>query len=203
MPLGLVPEAITPLPGAPGRMTVCGSRSRLVGGALVDGAGVRLVGGALVDGAAGPAGAGAAPRPRSTHPGGMVQGEHLSLGGGQGAQRRGEHQPVDRRARVRRRWCQPHQQAQPPSGPAQSLPGQVDRHPPHPGLGQVVAADPRPAGHRPGERLLHDVLRFGKVTGDGVQLPDQPCVGRRVERVEVVGVLHPKALSTEKAASPS
>jgi hypothetical protein len=71
MPLGLVPEATTPLPGVPGRMTVCGSGTRLVGGAgatLVGGALVvaRLVVAGLVDTAAGLAGTGAAPSRRST-----------------------------------------------------------------------------------------------------------------------------------------
>jgi hypothetical protein len=43
--------------------------------------------------------------------------------------------------------------------------GQVERDPPHPGLGQLVPGHLAPARGRPGEGLLSDVLGVGQVPG--------------------------------------
>src|SRR6266536_2006568 len=53
-----------------------------------------------------------------------------------------------------------------------------------------------------GERLLDGVLGLGEVAGDGVELPDEPTVGGRVERVEVVRVLHQRRASQGTGRSP-
>jgi hypothetical protein len=49
--------------------------------------------------------------------------------------------------------------------------GQVHRHPADPGLGPVVVAQPLPAGRRPRECLLHDLLGLVEVAGHGYSWP--------------------------------
>ena len=71
-----------------------------------------------------------------------------------------------------------------PSSPDGGV-GLIDRRPPDPGVGRVVAPDPLPAHRRPGERLLYGVLGVGQAPGHGVQLDDQPPVVAGVELIEV------------------
>jgi len=62
----------------------------------------------------------------------------------------------------------------------------VQRHPAHPGLRRLVAADPRPAGRRPGEGFLDHVLGFVEITEHNKELADQAAVAGRIEGIEVV-----------------
>jgi hypothetical protein len=73
---------------------------------------------------------------------------------------------------------------------AAAVGGQVHGHPPDPGLGCVVVAQPRPAGRGARVRLLHDLLGLVQVTGHREQDAEQPADGGRVELLESLGVGH-------------
>jgi hypothetical protein len=92
----------------------------------------------------------------------VVQDDHLPLAERQGGQGVAQVEQVG--AELRDHGRRPQAQQRP--GPAAQRPlghgGQVDRDPPHPGLGQVVGAHPRPAGERPRVRLLEEVLGLGQ-----------------------------------------
>jgi hypothetical protein len=116
----------------------------------------------------------------------MVQDHHGPLVSGQGAEGLDDGQPVQAR-RVRfGRGPQPHGQGQPTPSVAEPVGGQVHRHPPNPGLGDLVLAQPRPAGRGPGQGLLDDVLGVVEVAGDQVELADQATEDGGVELVEAL-----------------
>jgi len=75
--------------------------------------------------------------------------------------------------------------------------GQVHGHPPDPGLGHVVVADPAPAGRGPGERLLDHLLGLVEVAGHREQLTEQPPHGGRVELLESLGVGYGQVLGVD------
>src|SRR5215218_8183242 len=116
----------------------------------------------------------------------VVEHQHLPLGGRQAAHRR-QHVDHLRWQLSCLRWRgEPAEQAQLPLGPTQDGERLVQRHPAHPGLWRLIAADPRPAGGRAGEGFLDHVLGFVEVTEHDEELADQAAVAGRIEGVKVV-----------------
>jgi hypothetical protein len=65
--------------------------------------------------------------------------------------------------------------------------GQVGGHPPDPGPGLIVAADPLPLAMGAQERLLGGVLGRLPAPGHGVGEPDHPVALALIERLEPLG----------------
>jgi Bacterial transcriptional activator domain len=68
------------------------------------------------------------------------------------------HPPPCRRSSGKRPAPQPGHGGELPAGATQPAGSEVERDPPHPRLGRVVVPEPRPAGRRSRERLLHRIL---------------------------------------------